>query len=176
MGCHSLLQGVFPTQGLSPGLLCLLSCRARGEASKTGASESEAGARRPRGLVSCAPHPWRVRDRELARGQDGGAERGRSSQGHARPTPSRAEGEGAVGRRVSVGGAGPGPQGMGGAGCVEQHGGPGRLTFPNSVGTGLPGADLSQLWAAFHHRHPGLAPSSGTFWLWRLLPKHKPRV
>ena len=68
------------------------------------------------------------------------------------------------------------PKEWGGTGCVEQHGGPGRLTFPNSVGAGLPGADLSQLWAAFHHGHPGLAPSSGTFWLWRLLPKHKPEV
>ena len=134
MGCHSLLQGVFPTQGLSPGLLCLLNCRARGEASKMGASESEAGARRPRGLVSYAPHPWRVRDRELARGQDGGAERGRSSQGHARPTPSRAEGKGAVGRRVSAGGAGPGPQGMGGDRVCGAARGPWEADLPELRG------------------------------------------
>ena len=24
MGCHALLQGIFPTQGSNPGLLCLL--------------------------------------------------------------------------------------------------------------------------------------------------------
>ena len=24
VGCHALLQGIFPTQGLNPGLLCLL--------------------------------------------------------------------------------------------------------------------------------------------------------
>ena len=27
MGCHFLLQGIFPTQGLNPHLLCLLHCR-----------------------------------------------------------------------------------------------------------------------------------------------------
>ena len=28
MGCHSLLQGIFSTQGLNPYLLCLLHCQA----------------------------------------------------------------------------------------------------------------------------------------------------
>ena len=28
VGCHSLLQGIFPTQGLNPHLLCLLHCQA----------------------------------------------------------------------------------------------------------------------------------------------------
>ena len=28
VGCHFLLQGIFPTQGLNPGLLHLLHCRA----------------------------------------------------------------------------------------------------------------------------------------------------
>ena len=28
MGCHFLLQGIFPTQGLNPGLLCLLHWQA----------------------------------------------------------------------------------------------------------------------------------------------------
>ena len=27
VGCHALLQGIFPTQGLKPHLLCLLHCR-----------------------------------------------------------------------------------------------------------------------------------------------------
>ena len=27
MGCHFLLQGIFPTHGLNPHLLCLLHCR-----------------------------------------------------------------------------------------------------------------------------------------------------
>ena len=27
VGCHFLLQGIFPTQGLNPRLLCLLHCR-----------------------------------------------------------------------------------------------------------------------------------------------------
>ena len=27
MGCHALLQGIFPTQGLNLRLLCLLHCR-----------------------------------------------------------------------------------------------------------------------------------------------------
>ena len=27
VGCHFLLQGIFPTQGSNPGLLCLLHCR-----------------------------------------------------------------------------------------------------------------------------------------------------
>ena len=27
MGCHFLLQGIFPTQGSNPSLLCLLHCR-----------------------------------------------------------------------------------------------------------------------------------------------------
>ena len=27
LGCHVLLQGIFPTQGLNPHLLCLLHCR-----------------------------------------------------------------------------------------------------------------------------------------------------
>ena len=27
VGCHFLLQGIFPTQGLNPHLLCLLHCR-----------------------------------------------------------------------------------------------------------------------------------------------------
>ena len=27
VGCHSLLQGLFPTQGWNPNLLCLLPCR-----------------------------------------------------------------------------------------------------------------------------------------------------
>ena len=27
VGCHFLLQGIFPTQGSNPGLLCLLYCR-----------------------------------------------------------------------------------------------------------------------------------------------------
>ena len=27
VGCHVLLQGIFPTQGLNPSLLCLLHCR-----------------------------------------------------------------------------------------------------------------------------------------------------
>ena len=27
VGCYSLLQGIFPTQGSNPGLLCLLHCR-----------------------------------------------------------------------------------------------------------------------------------------------------
>ena len=27
VGCHALLQGIFPTQGLNPHLLCLLRCR-----------------------------------------------------------------------------------------------------------------------------------------------------
>ena len=26
VGCHFLLQGIFPTQGLNPGVLCLLHC------------------------------------------------------------------------------------------------------------------------------------------------------
>ena len=26
VGCHALLQGIFPTQGWNPGLLCLLHC------------------------------------------------------------------------------------------------------------------------------------------------------
>ena len=28
VGCHFLLQGIFPTQGLNPGLLCLLHWQA----------------------------------------------------------------------------------------------------------------------------------------------------
>ena len=27
IGCHFLLQGIFPTQGSNPSLLCLLNCR-----------------------------------------------------------------------------------------------------------------------------------------------------
>ena len=27
VGCHALLQGIFPTQGSNPGLLCLLHCQ-----------------------------------------------------------------------------------------------------------------------------------------------------
>ena len=27
VGCHAILQGIFPTQGLNPWLLCLLHCR-----------------------------------------------------------------------------------------------------------------------------------------------------
>ena len=27
VGCHALLQGFFPTQGLNPSVLCLLQCR-----------------------------------------------------------------------------------------------------------------------------------------------------
>ena len=27
VGCHFLLQGIFPTQGLNPHLLCLLHCK-----------------------------------------------------------------------------------------------------------------------------------------------------
>ena len=32
MGCHFLLQGIFPTQGSNPHLLCLLHCRQIGNA------------------------------------------------------------------------------------------------------------------------------------------------
>ena len=77
--------------------------------SKTGASESEAPVGRPRELVSCVPHPWRVRDRELALGQGEALQGADHPRGPRDPPPLVQRGEGAAGRRVSGGGAGAGP-------------------------------------------------------------------
>ena len=73
------------------------------------------------------------------------------------PPPLVKRGEGAVGRRVSAGGAGGTPEERL-TGSAQQCEGPGKPTFPNSARTGLPGADLPWLWAAFHH---GLGAEQG---------------